>query len=284
MIRILTDSAADLTPADRARPGVTVVPLQVVFSNGDTALDGVDITGDAYYERLKGEEKLPRTSQPSPDQFIEVFEQARAAGDQVVAVLLSSTLSGTWQCARLAAETCEFEDLWVVDSRTGSQGEAVLVREALRLRDEQGCTAEQIAAALEELKGRICILGVVDSLKHLHKGGRLPAAVALVGGALGIKPVLSVMDGEIRLADTARGRPGALVALFKQIDKLGGIDPQYGYVLLYSDEKSTVAPIHRYLHDNLHLTGGRVAQLGAVIGTHIGPGCAALVFVAQPAE
>ncbi|HJC53872.1 MAG TPA: DegV family protein [Candidatus Gemmiger stercoravium] len=284
MIRILTDSAADLTPADRARPGVTVVPLQVVFSNGDTALDGVDITGDAYYERLKGEEKLPRTSQPSPDQFIEVFEQARAAGDQVVAVLLSSTLSGTWQCARLAAETCEFEDLWVVDSRTGSQGEAVLVREALRLRDEQGCTAEQIAAALEELKGRIRILGVVDSLKHLHKGGRLPAAVALVGGALGIKPVLSVMDGEIRLADTARGRPGALVALFKQIDKLGGIDPQYGYVLLYSDEKSTVAPIHRYLHDNLHLTGGRVAQLGAVIGTHIGPGCAALVFVAQPAE
>ena len=284
MIRILTDSAADLTPADRARPGVTVVPLQVVFSNGDTALDGVDITGDAYYERLKGEEKLPRTSQPSPDQFIEVFEQARAAGDQVVAVLLSSTLSGTWQCARLAAETCEFEDLWVVDSRTGSQGEAVLVREALRLRDEQGCTAEQIAAALEELKGRIRILGVVDSLKHLHKGGRLPAAVALVGGALGIRPVLSVMDGEIRLADTARGRPGALVALFKQIDKLGGIDPQYGYVLLYSDEKSTVAPIHRYLHDNLHLTGGRVAQLGAVIGTHIGPGCAALVFVAQPAE
>ena len=281
---MLTDSAADLPPADRARPGVTVVPLQVVFSNGDTALDGVDITGDAYYERLKGEEKLPRTSQPSPDQFIEVFEQARAAGDQVVAVLLSSTLSGTWQCARLAAETCEFEDLWVVDSRTGSQGEAVLVREALRLRDEQGCTAEQIAAALEELKGRIRILGVVDSLKHLHKGGRLPAAVALVGGALGIKPVLSVMDGEIRLADTARGRPGALVALFKQIDKLGGIDPQYGYVLLYSDEKSTVAPIHRYLHDNLHLTGGRVAQLGAVIGTHIGPGCAALGFVAQPTE
>ena len=85
MIRILTDSAADLTPADRARPGVTVVPLQVVFSNGDTALDGEDITGDAYYERLKGEEKLPRTSQPSPDQFIEVFEQARAAGIVVIA-------------------------------------------------------------------------------------------------------------------------------------------------------------------------------------------------------
>ena len=284
MIRIITDSAADLTPQEQQAPGVVVVPMAITFEDGSSIEDDGQMTKDEFFERLAADSKLPRTSQPSPDQFIEVFEQARAAGDQVVAVLLSSTLSGTWQCARLAAETCEFEDLWVVDSRTGSQGEAVLVREALRLRDEQGCTAEQIAAALEELKGRIRILGVVDSLKHLHKGGRLPAAVALVGGALGIKPVLSVMDGEIRLADTARGRPGALVALFKQIDKLGGIDPQYGYVLLYSDEKSTVAPIHRYLHDNLHLTGGRVAQLGAVIGTHIGPGCAALVFVAQPTE
>ena len=284
MIRILTDSAADLTCADAALPGVTVVPLQVNFANGDTALDGVDITGDEYYARLKTEDKLPRTSQPSPDQFIEIFEDARAAGDEVVAVLLSSTLSGTWQCARLAAETCEFEDLYLVDSRTGSQGEAILVREAVRLRDEEGRSAAEIAAALEELKGRIRILGVIDSLKHLHKGGRLPAAVALVGGALGIKPVLSVVDGEIKLADTARGRPGALVAMFKQIDKLGGIDPAYGYVLLYSDDKRTVAPVHRYLHEKRRLTGGRTAQLGAVIGTHIGPGGAALVFVVPPAE
>ena len=104
-----------------------------------------------------------------------------------------------------------------------------------------------------------------------------------MGGALGIKPVLSVVDGEIKLADTARGRPGALVAMFKQIDKLGGIDPAYGYVLLYSDDKRTVAPVHRYLHENRRLTGGRTAQLGAVIGTHIGPGCAALVFVVPPA-
>ena len=103
------------------------------------------------------------------------------------------------------------------------------------------------------------------------RAAALPAAVALVGGALGIKPVLSVVDGEIKLADTARGRPGALVAMFKQIDKLGGIDPAYGYVLLYSDDKRTVAPVHRYLHENRRLTGGRTAQLGAVIGTPSAP-------------
>ena len=280
MIRILTDSAADLTHADAQRPGVSVVPLHVLFADGETILDGVDMTGDEYYARLTTEAKLPRTSQPSPDTFIQIFEEAAAAGDEVLAVLISSNLSGTYQCARLAAETCEFENVRFVDSRTASQGEGILIREALRLRDE-GKTLDEIADALEELKGRIRILGIVDSLKHLHKGGRLPAAVALVGGALGIKPVLSVIDGEIKLADTARGRPGAMVALFKQIDKLGGVDERYGYVLRYSDQKTITAPIHRYMHENLHLTGGRVARLGAAIGTHIGPGCAALVFVAK---
>ena len=283
MIRILTDSAADLTPADANRPGGTVVPLHVLFADGETILDGVDMTGDEYYARLSVESKLPRTSQPSPDTFIQFFEEAAAAGDEVLAVLISSNLSGTYQCARLAAETCEFENVRFVDSRTASQGEAILIREALRLREE-GKTLDEIADALEELKGRIRILGIVDSLKHLHKGGRLPAAVALVGGALGIKPVLSVIDGEIKLADTARGRPGAMVALFKQIDKLGGVDERYGYVLLYSDQKTITAPIHRYMHENLHLSGGRVARLGAAIGTHIGPGCAALVFVAKEAD
>ncbi len=109
-----------------------------------------------------------------------------------------------------------------MDSRTASQGEGILVREALRLRDEEHLPAHAIVAELEQLKQRIRVLAVVDSLKHLHKGGRLPAAVALVGGALGVKPVLSVVDGQIKLADTARGRPGAFVAMFKNIEKMGG--------------------------------------------------------------
>lgn len=283
MIRILTDSAADLTPIDATQPGVAVVPLNVLFADGTSVQDGVDISPEEFYDHLTHDDKLPRTSQPSPESFIEVFEDAKAAGDTVIAILISSTLSGTYQCAKLAAETCEFTDVHFIDSRTGSQGEGILVREALRLRT-QGYGADEIAAVLEGLKGRIRVLAVVDSLKHLHKGGRLPGAVALVGGALGIRPVLMVADGALKLADTARGRPGAYVALFKQIEKLGGVDPRYGYALLYSNDKSVAAPVHHYMHSNLHLTGGRVAQLGATIGTHVGPGCAAVVFVANEAE
>ena len=125
----------------------------------------------------------------------------------------------------------------------------------------RGLTAEEIAAVLEQFKKRVRIVAVVDSLKHLQKGGRLPAAVAIVGGALGIKPVLALKDGEIKLVDKGRGRPGALVAMFKQLDALGGIDPRYGYTLLYSDNKQLIAPVHHYMHQNLQLTGGRWPSL-----------------------
>lgn len=280
MIRILTDSAADLTLADATRPGVCIAPLQVLFEDGETVRDGVDITTEEFYTRLLACQKLPRTSQPTPESFIELYEDAKAAGDPVIAILLSTKLSGTYQCARLAAEACEFEDVYFIDSGSGSQGEAILVREALRLR-ELGRTPAEIVAELESIKSRLCILAVVDSLKHLHKGGRLPAAIALVGGALGIKPVLSVIDGEIKVADTARGRPGAYVAMFKQIEKLGGVDVRYGYALIYSNDKAVAAPIQHYMHHNLQLSGGHVAQLGATIGTHVGPGCAGVVFVAN---
>ena len=281
MIRILTDSASDILPAEAEQLGVTVIPLNVTLEDGTVLRDGVDMTPSAYYEILAGCRKLPTTSQPSPELFENFFLEADAAGDEVIGIFLSHALSGTYQCARLAAESCDFEDVFFVDSRTASQGEAILVREALRLRDEEHLPAHAIVAELEQLKQRIRVLAVVDSLKHLHKGGRLPAAVALVGGALGVKPVLSVVDGQIKLADTARGRPGAFVAMFKNIEKMGGVDPRYGYALLYSDEKGVLAPLHHYMHENLHMTGGRVARLGPVIASHAGPGCAGLVFVTK---
>ena len=152
------------------------------------------------------------------------------------------------------------------------------MREAIRLR-EQGLSASRIAAELETFKKRVRVVAIVDSLKHLQKGGRLPAAVAIVGGALGIKPVLALFDGAIHLVDKGRGRPGALVAMYRQLDKLGGVDPAYGYTLLYSDDKQLTAPVHHYLHQNLHLTGGRVGQIGPTIGTHVGPGVVGVAFV-----
>ena len=284
MIRILTDSAADLTAKEAAAiPGLVVVPLNVLFEDGETIRDGVDMSRAEFYDRLEAADKLPRTSQPSPESFIQAFEEARDTGDEVVAILISSKLSGTFQCAQLAAEECEFHDVYFVDSDTASPGEYILIREAVRLREE-GISAAEIAAQLDLLKRRIRILAVVDSLKHLHKGGRLPAAVALVGGALGIKPVLSVYEGAVHLADKARGRPGAYVAMFKQLDKMGGIDTNYDHVLVYSSSRLALNPIQQYVTHNLKLPAGHISQIGSVIGTHIGPSAAGIAFVVPPNE
>ncbi|MFR8747045.1 DegV family protein [Gemmiger formicilis] len=282
MIRIVTDSAADLTAAELNVPGIFVVPLSVTFADGTTQLDDGTMTKDEFFVRLAEDSKLPRTSQPSPASFMQVYEDAAAAGDESLcdhhwpeAVRHLPVLQ---HLAAADADLCRCIS-WTL--RPPRRLRRCIVREAVRLRDEEGLTAEEISAALEQFKKRVRIVAVVDSLKHLQKGGRLPAAVAIVGGALGIKPVLALQDGAIKLVDKGRGRPGALVAMFKQLDALGGIDPRYGYTLLYSDNKQLVAPVHYYLHKNLHLTGGRVGQIGPTIGTHVGPGVVGVVFVAK---
>ena len=244
MIRIVTDSAADLTARDLETPGVTVVPMGITFADGTATVDDGSMTKDEFFTRLAEDSKLPRTSQPSPASFIELFEEAADAGDEVIVITIAQKLSGTYQCASLAAAETDAK-VYIIDSETATQGEAIIVREAIRLR-EQGLSASRIAAELQTFKRRVRVVAIVDSLKHQQKG---------------------------------RGRPGALVAMYRQLDKQGGVDPAYGYTLLYSDDKQLTAPVHHYLHQNLHLTGGRVGQIGPTIGTHIGPGAVGVAFV-----
>ena len=144
MIRIVTDSAADLTAAELSVPGVFVVPLSVTFADGTTQLDDGTMTKDEFFVRLAEDSKLPRTSQPSPASFMQVYEDAAAAGDEVLVITIGQKLSGTYQCAHLAAADVGLQ-AHIVDSEAASQGEALLVREAVRLRDEEGLTAEEIA-------------------------------------------------------------------------------------------------------------------------------------------
>ena len=279
MIRIITDSAADLTAQDLAHPGVYVVPMAITFEDGSSIEDNGQMTKDEFFQRLASDSKLPRTSQPSPAAFIEAYADAELDGDEVIVITVGQKLSGTYQCAVMAANDVD-TPVYVVDSETATQGEAVILREALRLRD-MGLSAQQIVDVLERFKKRVRIVAVVDSLKHLQKGGRVSAAVAIVGGALGIKPVIALYESTVKLAGKGRGRPGALVSMFKQLDEMGGIDTNYPCVVLYSDEKQMAAPVHHYLTQNLKLEGVRTSQIGATIGTHVGPRATGIVFLAK---
>ena len=277
MIRILTDSASDILPAEAEQLGVTVIPLNVTLEDGTVLRDGVDMTPSAYYEILAGCRKLPTTSQPSPELFENFFLEAAAAGDEVIGIFLSHALSGTYQCAKLAADMANVDNVLFVDSGHVCLSEALLVRLAVQLRDS-GKTAGQIAAILEHAKEHLHLVAAIDDLKYLRKGGRLPAAVAVAGGMLGIKPLITIQDGKVAMAGKARGLPGAYVALFKKIEEMGCINPAFPALAGYTVSPREVTPIQTYLRDTLQQEDLLVRQIGCVIGTHAGPGAFGIAF------
>ena len=277
MIRILTDSACDILPAEAQQLGVTVIPLNVTLEDGTVLRDGVDMTPSAYYEILAGCRKLPTTSQPSPELFENFFLEAAAAGDEVIGIFLSHALSGTYQCAKLAADMANVDNVLFVDSGHVCLSEALLVRLAVQLRDS-GKTAGQIAAILEHAKEHLHLVAAIDDLKYLRKGGRLPAAVAVAGGMLGIKPLITIQDGKVAMAGKARGLPGAYVALFKKVEEMGGISSDFPALAGYTVSSREVTPIQTYLRDNLQQEDLLVRQIGCVIGTHAGPGAFGIAF------
>ena len=277
MIRILTDSACDILPAEAQQLGVTVIPLNVTLEDGTVLRDGIDMTPSEYYTHLAACRKLPTTSQPSPEQFERLYLDAAAAGDEVLGIFLSDALSGTGQCAKLAADLVNVDNVLFVDSATVCLGESLLVCLAVQLRDA-GKTLVQIATDLEHAKEHLHLVAAIDDLKYLRKGGRLPAAVAVAGGMLGIKPLITIKDGKVAMAGKARGLPGAYVALFKKIEELGGISPDFAAVAGYSSSPREVQPIENYFRENLHMSEPLVRQIGCVIGTHAGPGAFGLAF------
>ena len=273
--RIIVDSTADLMPEYKSR--VNVVPLTVRFGD-EEYIDGVTIDHKTFYEKLIESDVLPTTSQATPDAFMKEFEKAKAAGEAAVVITLASKFSGTYQSATIAAE--EYDNIYIVDSASAAMGSGILVELALRLLDE-GKNAEEIAKALEEEKKKIIIVALVDTLEYLKKGGRISKAVAFAGGILNIKPVLSVIDGEINMLGKARGSKMGNNLLVQEIDKAGGIDFSKPVLLGYSGISDAL--LRKYIEDSRNIWEGnlrevRYTSVGSVIGTHAGPGAVVVAF------
>lgn len=274
-IKIITDSASDLLPPHR--PEVTVLPMTITFGE-EQYRDGVDLTHRQFYEKLIEGEDLPTTSQIAPAQFEEAFRAAVEAGESVVAVVLSSKLSGTYQSACIAAE--EFPGkVFVVDSANATIGERILVERGLELMD-QGLDAAAIAAKLDEEKTDIRLVALLDTLEYLKRGGRVSASVALVGGLLAIKPVVAVQDGEVVVLGKARGSKNGNNLLVQEIQKTG-VDFSRPYKLGYAGLDDSL--LRKYIADSAALWEGHtdalpIGTVGGTIGTHVGPGAIAVAF------
>ena len=277
--RIIVDSTANLTSAFQSR--VHTVPLTLRFGE-EEYIDGVTIDHKTFYEKLIESDVLPTTSQATPDNFMTEFQKAKDAGEAAVVITLSSTFSGTYQSAMIAA--AEYENIYVVDSGSAAMGSGTLIELAFRMLDA-GKAAAEIAAALEEEKKKIVVVALVDTLEYLKKGGRVSKTLAFAGTVLNIKPVLSVTMGEIHLLGKARGSKMGNNLLVQEINKAGGIDFSKPVLLGYSGISDAL--LKKYIEDSRHIWEGnlqevRYTTVGSVIGTHCGPGAVVVAFFQNP--
>ncbi len=275
-IRIITDSGSDI-PQNNVY-GITVLPMSIRF--GETEYkDGVDITTTEFYEKLIESDELPCTSLVSPGSFEDAYKTAISNGEKVVAVTISSKLSGTYQSATLAA--LEYpDDVFVVDSMNVACAQQILVIRGVEL-VEQGMTAKEIARQLASERKKIHILAVLDTLEYLKKGGRIGSAVAFVGSALNLKPVVTCRDGEVAMIGKARGSKNGNNHLIQEIQKTSGIDFSKPIRLGYTGLSDIM--LQKYVEDSKELWEGHsdsmiISHIGSTIGTHIGPGAIAVAF------
>ena len=262
-VRIITDSAADFDLAVAKRRRIDVVPMTIQFGAA-TFITGKTISNDLFYQLLQEGKENPSTSQPTPAAFLRLFEEAKAAGDQAVAILLSGALSGTLQSAMIAKGMCEYDPIYIVDSRSASAGIQILVNYACKLRDS-GLPAASSA--------------VSDTLEYLRRGGRLSGFQAGLGAVTKLKPTIAVRDGAVGIVGKSFGMTAAVKHLLKMLEE-HPIDDDFPSYFLYSDTKAVedlLLPKLREqgrLPQRLHYCG-----IGPAIGTHIGPGALGMAYM-----
>ena len=282
MIKLMADSACDLEQTEADALGIALMPLSIRFGS-EEYWDGVTLSHREFFEKLIETDEIPQTSQISDYRFEEAFASLMADGSEVIAVTLSSKLSGTHACAVRAAKKFPGK-VYVVDSMNACLGERILVDYALRLIREGNLSAPEIAAELDEKKNKIQLLAVLDTLKFLRKGGRISTVTAFAGEMLSIKPVISVVKGEPKLIGKAMGSKKGNNLLNRLVDECGGVDFTMPYVLGYSGLSEDF--LMKYLHDSEHLWKEHTDHvpyylIGSTIGTHVGPNAIAVAFFAK---
>ena len=278
MIRILVDSSADFSAEEAKAHNMELVPINITFGDKNFR-DGIDITKDEFYEMLTTSGIFPMTAQPSPQDFLDVFEDVKEKGDQLVYISLSSGLSGTFQSATLAKNMVEYDDIYLVDSLSATRAIRLMAEYACKLREE-GKDAAFIAEELEAFRSRVVIYAAVDTLEYLHKGGRLSKAAAAVGELANLKPIINVTkEGTMAVPAKALGRNKALSTLVKMVTEKE-IDTTFPIYSVYAvGEENT-----QKLEEKLGKEGVRVTkrlQIGSTIGCHVGPGAFGVIFVTK---
>ena len=280
-IVILTDSASDIDATERQSLGIVAVPLKVMFGS-ETYQDGVTISSTAFFEKLKQSSMLPTTSQPSPLEFAESYKaihEQYGDGVQIIAILLSGSLSGTYQSAMIAKSMLEENiDITVIDSRKASYVHGMICVDAAKAA-QAGKNKEQILDMIDRYLDEVQVYFIVDTLEFLQKGGRIGRASAVIGSLLNIKPILTLDPaGYVSAFDKVRGTKKALNKVFETLQEYAQ-GQSVKIAVLHSCVPDQASEIQERLKQEFQVTDAHLEEIGPVIGTHTGPGLLGIVMV-----
>lgn len=282
-MQIITDSAADFEPYELKKLGVQCVPIMVYFGK-DEYEENVNLTKQQFYTLLKESTDFPTTSQPSPYAFENIMTKIKNNGDEAVLVTLSSALSGTFQSAVMAKNLLEFDKCYVIDSLSSSGGERILVEQAVKMRD-MGNSASEIAACLESLKVRVEMYACIDTLEYLYRGGRISHTAYKIGSLAHIKPIIRLtQDGSIEIASKPLGTKRCMDFLHKRLEKYLS-DINYPCYIMYTCNRKNGLAFAEYLNEReFEIPENHIINVGAAVGSHIGPNAFGIAYVKQNIE
>ncbi len=270
--RVVTDSTSDVPEAWCERYRIEVVPLRVLFGE-ESFRDRVDLSVDEFFDRLRQADRLPTTSAPSPGDFAAVYERLSRECDGVVSIHISGELSGTAEAARVGARSVEGFPVHVVDSRCLTICVAYLCRVAA-----EAPSLEEAVRRVEERVPRQRILALLDTLRYLEMGGRIGRARALLGTMLDLKPILGMADGRVVPLDRVRTRRKAIPRL---VELLRRDLPVERLAVMHAQAPEDAEAIRSELATELADADVEVeiGEIGAVLGTHVGPGAVGLTYL-----
>lgn len=274
MVRIVTDSTADLPSGVAAALDITVVPCYVVFET-ESYRDGVELTKQQFYEKLVEASVVPTTAAPPPAVYEEVYRRLAHATPDIVSIHLASRLSAIHASAAVAATSFSGMNIAVLDSEQVTMGYgwmAVAASEAAR----RGETLEEIVALVESMKTRSRVLAVLDTLDFVYRGGRVGWVRAMLGSLLRIKPIVEVYGGEVQLVDRARTWKRSLDKLLERVQALGPLERA---IVLHANAPEMAEQVADRLQSVVPQWERLVGQAGVTIASHAGPGAVGVACV-----
>lgn len=273
-IKIITDSTADLPKHIVDKYDIEVLPLYVGFE-GKTYSDGVDINLHELLNKMDNSDVFPTTAQVNPQRFMETYRKYLNEGYTIVSLHLSSKMSGTYQSACIARDMLESDSIYVIDSQNVTMSFGLLVIKAARLK-EAGFKADEIYDEVKKAIPHVKCAFAFDSLDNLVKGGRLSKTAGVIGTILGIKPILSIVNGEMAVIDRVRGSKKAIRYILDYIDEIG-VNKEETAVLLHVDNKDILENLRENLKDKID--DFIECEVGCVVGVHSGKGACGVVFI-----